>query len=587
MANAGAAFIAGLLGGGLKGYQLSKEYQYQDAKESRDKEDHDLNVAEKKRQAANETQLDSLKNAFLATYGNPPTSVPAPGQADPSVPAATQTAPGYGYDFFTNQPAATPSSDQASAGTAPATPSTSPSAGTGSSIPAPSGATPSAAGAAPSTPPTAGLGAPNSIGGIADAITNPQRQKQILSQISLLRGDVNTAAELSKQADQERYAKGDMDYVKRVLADPAGKEAQGLLGMVGTAGIPGVSLQTNPDTGVTTLQVADKNGQTNSTTMTPDNMAQLALAKRKFDRNDPAALTNLAAVNKNFAAAGLAHWKVQTELAKINNDAAHTGAGIIQQGITSGLKINADQRASEQQALEQKRFQEASDAAAALVKEHGGSQAEQDAARTGAVKLPALGAGKDNKYVYQSSAVAQTLGDVVRDPKTGQPVIDPLSGKVQTVPNPDRVARFATYMSKNDIRDTNEGLLKFQAMEAGAANAAKAPADAVQMLRGNPALATKFDAWYGDGAAAFVLNAAPSSSATPSAPSSSATPSAPLKQGQPPSRAQQLASLRKQYQDLNDKVNDLRGPIGNRLPLAEAERQRDEVWSQIQKLGGD
>ena len=54
MANAGAAFIAGLLSGGLRGYQLRKEFDHQDQMDAQSKEDHDLEVAKKRLEAQDE-----------------------------------------------------------------------------------------------------------------------------------------------------------------------------------------------------------------------------------------------------------------------------------------------------------------------------------------------------------------------------------------------------------------------------------------------------------------------------------------------------------------------------------------------------
>lgn len=89
--------------------------------------------------------------------------------------------------------------------------------------------------------------------------------------------------------------------------------------------------------------------------------------------------------------------------------------------------------------------------------------AEHSRAEAGKARREAV--SPNNKYKVEGSEVATVLGDPAVD-KRGKPITDPLSGRQMVNRNPAREDAFYKWMAANGIKDTNEGLAKYKALNA-------------------------------------------------------------------------------------------------------------------------
>ncbi|THJ32421.1 hypothetical protein E8K88_12030 [Lampropedia aestuarii] len=481
MANGTAAFLSGLLGGGVTGVQLRKSWDSKSERDAQNKERHDLDMARLERDQRNAEQEDLLRQQWVEA-----TNSELGIGAAASLPAATTG--GLGAPGAVSN--AIPQTQVIARSLAPN------------------------ASATTVAPAQDRQGAPTQSMPIADGgslgatiAKDAANLNALTSQMAMLRGDFNTATAYRDRAVSERNSRDDMRYAMGILADPKGEDAQELLKMVTQTSVPGLSPRIDEQTGIAYLEIANPEGGSKQVELSGSNLMRLAQAKRKLDRGDASALEDLAAIDKGLAGAAVANWKVQQDMAKFNNDARKDASGIQKDAVQAASSLNADRRAED----EAQRAQQGRDAAATAAANAGQGADIARMIQTGAATYtpPAL---RDTRPVYDTKDISASLGDVVMDPKTGKPAVDPLTGKTQQIPNPQREAAFAQFMVDGGYRDTNEALPRFLAAEeskrqaaAPKENAAKAPASAIEMLRKRPELASAFDAKYGAGAAQQVL----------------------------------------------------------------------------------
>lgn len=161
-----------------------------------------------------------------------------------------------------------------------------------------------------------------------------------LTRVAAARGDVAQMATLGQQATDARYTKEDLAYGQDLMANPGGEEAQRLYGMLGQNKTPGLSMRRDDKTGVTYLDLATPGGEPRAIELSGMNLARLGIAARKFQRGDVSALSDLADIDKGLASAAVADWKVKTDLAKFNNEAASKGATIADKQSTAADLTN-------------------------------------------------------------------------------------------------------------------------------------------------------------------------------------------------------------------------------------------------------
>jgi len=143
-----------------------------------------------------------------------------------------------------------------------------------------------------------------------------------------LKGDLHSALQITQEVKNRQYARDDLKYAVGVANDPTGEDARKLVKMIGGAGIPGTTVVTDPDTGIATLQLQQPDGSTKDISLKGSTMMRTAVAYRKAQRGDPSALADLAAVDKDFASQALAGWQFNTHLTQLNNSAANIKSNI-------------------------------------------------------------------------------------------------------------------------------------------------------------------------------------------------------------------------------------------------------------------
>lgn len=123
------------------------------------------------------------------------------------------------------------------------------------------------------------------------------------------------------------------------------------------------------------------------------------------------------------------------------------------------ISKNADGRAANRDAREQRDSDAKTAAALALFKEQNpnATAAQLEAAKNG-ILSPAT--GKGDKYTVEMGDVTTALGSPALD-RNGNPRIDPITGKQMVNRDPKKEAEFFQWMRDNNITDTNKGLALF------------------------------------------------------------------------------------------------------------------------------
>ncbi len=164
--------------------------------------------------------------------------------------------------------------------------------------------------------------------------------------------DMTSFARLGREQQQAVDADGDLTFARSVMENPTGDEAKKLMRTIYKK-TDAFSMRQDPKTGLATVDVFSPSGDfERSVQLSPAQLGQLAVVQRKLERGDPGALGELAAIDKDMAAAAAAEWQTKLAMVKTNNEVVKSGANMAINQVSIGLAQNADKRATEKAALE-------------------------------------------------------------------------------------------------------------------------------------------------------------------------------------------------------------------------------------------
>ena len=284
--------------------------------------------------------------------------------------------------------------------------------------------------------------------------------------------DMTSFARLGREQQQAVDADGDLTFARGVMENPTGDEAKKLMRTIYKK-TDAFSMRQDPKTGLATVDVFSPSGDfERSVQLSPAQLGQLAVVQRKLDRGDPGALGELAAIDKGMAAAAAAEWQTKLAMVKTNNEVVKSGANMAINQAKLGLAQNADARAADKAALERgdrerelsEKGEKANAAVALFRQENPDATPERiEAARTGVI--PAVQKDQKDSWKYEAGDVTSALGDPAFDAH-GKPVVDIMTGRQVVNRNVARERELVEFMAKHNIKDTNEGLMKFLAQPA-------------------------------------------------------------------------------------------------------------------------
>ena len=286
-----------------------------------------------------------------------------------------------------------------------------------------------------------------------------------------VKGDMQAAYQFVQEAQNRQYAHEDLKYAVGVANDPAGKEAQKLIKMIGGAGLPGTTVVTDPDTGVATVKLQQPDGSTKDIVLKGSTLMRTAVAYCKAMRGDPSALADLAAVDKDYAAQALASWQFNTHMAQVNNSAANIKSSIDyrnKRAAAQDSRLDAQDRQADAKQKQEAALRSATAALSANPNDRAAIQNFYIAGGKASDAAHLSGATKENsggdKYQVQVDAVRKALSSPQLDAQ-GKPVMNLMTGTPNMVPDLAREKRLVGFMNAAGIKNTNEGLLKFQQAE--------------------------------------------------------------------------------------------------------------------------
>jgi len=165
--------------------------------------------------------------------------------------------------------------------------------------------------------------------GVADLVNDgfSRNDKEIeirkkMAAVAVRLGDFKTATNLWEDANDRQNMHDDLRKAVDIANDPTGEGGQKLVKMIGNAGIPGVSIVTHPETKISTLQIQQPDGSTKDFALSYKNMMNMSLAVSALNRGDVRGLKYLADVDKDVASAALSGWTIKQKMAELESKSA-------------------------------------------------------------------------------------------------------------------------------------------------------------------------------------------------------------------------------------------------------------------------
>jgi len=358
------SFTSGLLQGGVKGYQMRRDWDRQDEMDALTKQERGLNIDKMKRAAADEAELrraGSLgdeaplaedvtptvvapeqdatvgQRVASAIQSQPPSlwngpDTPASGDASQPPTATGSLVPGLTMPATPNQPSERERILQRFDGAAPAD-------GQAQQV------------NPPPSPVLAGIqqGQQAAQAGVEQGLNtarygDDEKRMRIyrnLEQAYLNQGNpeaANRVRQTYKNLRDENLSQGDMEYANTIMANPNGDKAKKFLGLLGKHNVSGLNLQTDPKTGLSFIQMNTPGGEPRTIELSGSDLGKMAIAYRKLMRNDVSGLDLIASVDKGLAGTLAGDWKAKMEMAKFNNATAVQGANIAHQNKSLGIQ---------------------------------------------------------------------------------------------------------------------------------------------------------------------------------------------------------------------------------------------------------